>query len=35
MLEDEEEGVPDLVHRCAPDEFLRNWKAWEIPEAVF
>ncbi|MCI96334.1 hypothetical protein A2U01_0117634, partial [Trifolium medium] len=35
MLEDEEEGVLDLVHRCAPDEVLCNWKAWEIQEVVF
>ncbi|MCI95428.1 hypothetical protein A2U01_0116726, partial [Trifolium medium] len=35
MLDDEEEDVPNLVHLCAPDEVLRNWKAWEIPEVIF
>ncbi|GAU28982.1 hypothetical protein TSUD_391830 [Trifolium subterraneum] len=35
MLDDEEEDVPNLVRRCAPDEVLCNWKAWEIPEVVF
>jgi hypothetical protein len=32
MLEDED--VPNLVHQCAPDEVLRNWKALEIPEII-
>jgi hypothetical protein len=36
MMEDEEDkDVLNLVHQCAPDEVLRNWKAWEIPEVVF
>jgi hypothetical protein len=34
MLEDEDEDVPNLVHQCAPDEVLRNWKALEIPEII-
>ncbi|MCI55080.1 hypothetical protein A2U01_0076330, partial [Trifolium medium] len=34
MLNDEEEDVPNLVHGCAPDEVLRNWKAREIPEVI-
>ncbi|GAU40821.1 hypothetical protein TSUD_398050, partial [Trifolium subterraneum] len=35
MLEDGDEDVPNLVHQCVPNEVLRNWKAWEIPEVVF
>ncbi|WJX67858.1 hypothetical protein P8452_52291 [Trifolium repens] len=36
MMEDEEDkDVFNLVHQCAPDEVLRNWKGWEIPEVVF
>jgi hypothetical protein len=34
MLEDDDEDVPDMVHRCAPDEVLNNWKALEIPEII-
>jgi hypothetical protein len=35
MIEDKKEDMSNLVRQCAPDEALRNWKAWEIPEVVF
>jgi hypothetical protein len=34
MVDEEDKDVLNLGHQCTPDEVLRNWKAWEIPEVV-
>lgn len=33
-IEEEEEGIPNLVCHCLPDTTLNNWKAIEIPEMI-
>lgn len=34
VIEEEDEGIPDLVCRCSPNTTFNNWKAIEISEMI-
>lgn len=34
VIEEDDEGIPDLVCHCSPDTALNNWKAIEILEMI-
>lgn len=33
--ESNDEGMPNLMHRCAPSEEANNWTTVEIPEIIY
>lgn len=34
VIEEEEDGIPNLVCCCSPDTALNNWKVIEIPKII-